>query len=153
LAIALCCAILSSLSRPPLAAAETAVDEYTFKLASGGEIRGKFLNVEERPRKQFVIETTSGGKLTLAKEDVAEFTKKPAREVEYERLRPTYPDTVEGQMALAEWCKQNQLLQARKTHLERVVQLDPKNEPANKALGHRLVEGKWMTYEEYMHDV
>ena len=51
--------------------------------------------------------------MKFVKKDVAEFTKKPAREVVYERLRPTYADTVEGQLALAEWCKQNQLLAAR----------------------------------------
>jgi hypothetical protein len=135
------------------AAAVPSGDEYIFKLASGGEIRGKFLNFDERPRTQYLIETSSGGRLTLDKDDVAEFSRKPARELEYEQLRPTYPDTVVGQLALAEWCKQNQLLEARKTHLERVVQLDPEHEQAHKALGHRRFEGKWMTYEQYMHDI
>ncbi len=146
-------ALASCLLALPAPAAETAGDEYVFKLASGGEIRGKFLNLDERPRARFLIETSAGGKLTLGKADVTEFTRKPARELEYERLRPTYPDTVEGQLALAEWCKQNQLPDARKTHLERVIQLSPDNEQAHKALLHRLVDGKWMTYEQYMQDV
>lgn len=137
----------------PAPGADTAGDEYVFKLATGGEIRGKFLNVDERPRTRFLIETSAGGKLTLARADVAEFTRKPARELEYERLRPTYPDTVEGQLALAEWCKENQLLEARKTHLERIVQLAPEHEQAHKALGHRLINGEWMTHEKYMEDV
>ncbi len=147
------CVVLGCLLGLPAPAADTAGDEYIFKLASGGEVRGKFLNLDERPRARFVIETSSGGKLTLGKDDVAEFTRKPARELEYERLRPTYPDTVEGQLALAEWCKQNQLPQARKTHLERVIQLSPDHEQARKALDYRLVEGKWMTYDQYMQDV
>jgi hypothetical protein len=149
-ALALAAAALSGLPAP---AADTAGDEYIFKLASGGEVRGKFLNVDERPRTRFVIQTASGGKLALDKDDVAEFVRKPARELEYERLRPTYPDTVEGQLALAQWCKENQLPQARKAHLQRVIQLDPNHAEARRALDHRLVEGKWMTYEQYMHDV
>jgi hypothetical protein len=128
-------------------------DEYVFKLFSGGEIRGKFVNVDQRPYAQYIVETPSGGRITLEKGEVEQFVRKPGREVEYERLRPTYPDTVEGHMALAQWCEKNFLHAARKTHLERVIQLDPEHEAARRALSYRKIKGQWITHKEYMETV
>ena len=38
--------VLGCLLRLPALAADTAGDEYVFKLATGGEVRGKFLNLD-----------------------------------------------------------------------------------------------------------
>jgi hypothetical protein len=131
----------------------TAGDEHVFKLFSGGEIRGKFVNVDQRPHPHYVVETPAGGRITLEKGEVQEVVRKPAREVEYDRIWATYPDSVQGQMELAEWCDKNYLSKHRKKHLERVIQLDPEHEEARRLLGFRKIKDKWFTHEEYMQNV
>ena len=68
---------------------------------------------------------------------------------EYDKIRPTYPDTVEGQWKLAQWCHEHELATQGKTHLRRVIELDPDNVDARRLLGYSKMEGKWMTEEEW----
>jgi hypothetical protein len=73
-------------------------------------------------------------------------------EAEYERIKADYPDTVDGQWKIAEWCREHHLLTDRKTHLERIIQLDPDHLGARRALGYQKQEGRWMTQAEIMTD-
>ncbi len=66
----------------------------------------------------------------------------------YRRIRPQYPDTVEGQLALAEWCAKRKLAEQQRAHLTKVLQISPDHEPARRLLGYRRVEGAWLTAEE-----
>ncbi len=120
-----------------------------FELSSGGRLRGEWLNREESPRETYVIKTAAG-QVVLAKVAVQKVvTEKPAQ-VEYESIRPNYPDTVEGQWSLAEWCREHNLSVERKTHLQRVVELDPDHATARRLLGYSKVDGAWKTQEEVM---
>jgi len=121
-----------------------------FQLANKGRIEGKLLNPDEQPREKYVIETKSGGRVTLAKAAVAEVVHQTAAQARYEEIRPQYPDTVEGQWELAEWCRENSNSAARKTHLERILELDPNHAAARRALGYTQVEGKWATQDSVM---
>src|ERR1700730_7226034 len=80
-----------------------------FMLASGGQIEGTLVNVQENPREKYVIKTALGCEVTLLKEQDKEVVHKNLREIEYDKLRHQYPDTVEGQWALAEWCREHHL--------------------------------------------
>ena len=71
---------------------------------------------------------------------------------EYEKVRRQYPDTVQGQLQLADWCRQHGLDAQRKTHLERVLQLDPDQAEARAKLGYHKVKDQWMTHAEEMAD-
>ena len=121
-----------------------------FVLANEGELRGEWLNREESPRQKYVIRTESGAEVTLQKSQVVKVVRESPVRLEYERIAPDYPDTVDGQWRLGEWCRAQRLPDLRKLHLQRVVELDPQHEAARKALGYSFVDGRWTTQEETM---
>jgi len=128
----------------------TAVGE-VFVLHNGGQVTGEVLNPDQKPRETYVIKTAGGGQLTLDKSQVKQIIYQRPEEAEYESIRSRYPDTVEGQWALAEWCREHQVLSAREKHLRRIVELNPDHEQARLALGYsRVYGGEWMTQEEAM---
>ncbi len=121
-----------------------------FVLAHGGRLEGELLNPEEKPRKTYSIRTTDGASLTLTAAQVQQVVAVRAEEREYEKIRHRYPDTVEGQWALAEWCRQQKLFTQRDTHLERLIELDPNHAEARRALGYSQVNGKWAKQDDVM---
>ena len=121
-----------------------------FLLGSGGRVVGRWLNPDEAPRQQYVIETPTGGRITLAKSQVKQVLDTRPEQLQYERIRPDYPDTVQGQWDLAEWCRLKRLSTQRKTHLKRVLELDGDHVRARHALGYTHLEGEWVRQEEIM---
>lgn len=121
-----------------------------FVLHTGGRIEGRLLNPNQSPRETFVIRPTFGGEIALPHDQVAQVITSSPEEQKYAQLRPTYPDTADGHWQLAEWCLKNRLLDQRRVHLERTIELDPEHEAARSALGYRKVQGTWMTRDEEM---
>jgi hypothetical protein len=121
-----------------------------FLLHSGGEVRGELLNPDQKPRAAYTIRTASGGQVTVQAAQVKQVIRQSPAEIEYDRLRPTYPDTVDGQWALAAWCLDHKLTKQRKVHLERVVALDADHLEARRALGFQRKDGRWVTQEMLM---
>jgi hypothetical protein len=121
-----------------------------FVLQSGGQVRGELANPNQSPRKSYIVKTPGGGQITLEARQVAEVKHQNAAELKYDQISATYPDTVEGQWKLAEWCRENHLPKQRKTHLERVVELDPNHANARHALGYSQIQGRWVTQEKLM---
>ena len=100
---------------------------------AAGKSRGRSVTAPDTPRYKYVIKTDLGGVVTLAKDQVKEILKRKPAEIEYEKKRHLFPDTVEGQWELAEWCEKNHLNEARKTHLRRIIELDPNHAAAQRA--------------------
>ena len=123
-------------------------DAEVFVLSGGGQITGTLLNPQESPRQKYLIQTDDG-RITLESTQVERVLNPSAAEREYEHIAPTFPDTVEGQWKLAEWCQQNKLGAQRRTHLERIVELDPDHARARALLGYIKAEGKWLTQKEF----
>jgi len=123
----------------------------TFFLANGGQLEGDLVNNVENPRTKYVVKT-SGGTITLTRAQVTDVKKSKPAELQYVKLRPQYPDTVEGQWTLAEWCRERQLTEQRVKHLERVIELDPDHQKARLGLGYQKVEGEWKTRDEIFQD-
>jgi hypothetical protein len=121
-----------------------------FVLAQGGQVVGELQNPEQSPRETYVVKDADGVVVTLSKAQVKQWIRPKPEEVEYEKIRATCPDTPDGQWELAEWCKERKLTAQRKVHLQRVVELDPDNEQAHKALGHVKKDGEWTTTHDYM---
>lgn len=121
-----------------------------FVLTNGGQVVGELLNPDELPRETYAIKTADGSRITLARGLVKETTYQRPAEIEYERIKPRYPDTIEGQWALAEWCRENKLEAQRKPHLERILQFNPDHEQARRVLGYGQIEGAWQTREQVM---
>lgn len=137
------------LSMAMLAARQVAAGE-TFVLENGGTVVGEILNPDQSPRTTYVIKTAEGAEITLEKAQVKQIIHQRADEVEYDKIRTRYPDTVDGQWELAEWCREKRLSAQRKKHLQRIIQLEPDHEQARRALGYSQIDGQWMTQEEAM---
>jgi len=121
-----------------------------FVLSQGGQVVGQLQNAERSPRDDYVIKTPEGILLTLTQSQVKQVQRPKPEDLEYDKIRTRYPDTVQGQWELAEWCKEQKMLAQRKSHLERVVEIDPDHEAAHKALGHTKIDGKWTTQRDFV---
>lgn len=126
------------------------VEADVFLLRGGGQIQGELLNPEESPRKEFLIQVAQGATVSLARDRVKRILANSSDEAQYQTIRPSFPDTAEGHWRLAAWCLERELLSHRRSHLERVLELDTNHEQARLALGHRKVNGRWMAREEEM---
>ncbi|HEY1599838.1 MAG TPA: HEAT repeat domain-containing protein [Pirellulales bacterium] len=123
----------------------------TFLLTNGGQVEGATQNTTETPRTRYVIKTSTG-EVTLRRDQVKEVHRTKPSELHYIKLRPQYPDTVEGQLDLATFCRNQQLTEQATRHLERVIELDPENAKARQALGYAKIDGEWKTREERFQD-
>jgi hypothetical protein len=122
----------------------------TFTLASGGQVDGEIVVSPDVPKDKMLIRTNSGGELTIDKNQVKQIDPHSPTEAEYERIRPTFLDTVDGQWQLAEWCREHSLLKQRRMHLERIISLDPNHKQARAALDFRFIDGRWIQPDELM---
>ncbi len=132
------------------AACPAAARSEVFVLHNGGRVEGELLNPDQSPRKEYVVRLAGGGQVTFDAAMVEQKLYQDPAEIEYEKIKPGYPDTVEGQWALAEWCLNNHLVPQRKVHLGRIIQLDPNHAEARRALGFSQINGEWKTQEEVM---
>ncbi len=123
-----------------------------FVLQNGSRIEGQLLNPEQSPRTVYLIRTPDGAQIGLHARQVVQVLRRRPAELEYEKIKPTYPDTVEGQLALAQWCLEHQLLPQRREHLQRVIQLDPNHREARAALGYIQINGAWKTHDQLMQE-
>jgi hypothetical protein len=121
-----------------------------FVLTSDGQIQGEIVNSPDTPKDKTVIRTLAGGEITLEKKQIKQIIPQSAAELEYEKIRPTYPDTVDGQWQLAEWCRDHSLSKQRQVHLERVIALDTDHKQARAALGYAMIEGRWIRRDDLM---
>jgi hypothetical protein len=130
----------------------TAAGAEALVLSGGGQIDGQLVDPAKRDAEQLTVRTPEGIRVTVARDQVAKLLRPSAAEIEYRRVAPTYADTVEGQWALAEWCKEQKLRNVRQVHLKRVVELDTNHKLARRALGYSQHAGRWMTQAEIMTD-
>ncbi|MGD9723276.1 MAG: HEAT repeat domain-containing protein [Pirellulales bacterium] len=133
-------------------ALERAAQADIFLLSGGGEVRGTLVNKDQDPRTSYIVRTTSGGQVTLAAEQVRKVTSQSPEQLKYDQIRGNYADTVADQWKLAQWCRENRLLNERRAHLERIVELDPNHVEARHGLGYSQVQGRWVTHDAKMKD-
>jgi PBS lyase HEAT-like repeat len=120
-----------------------------YELSSGGQIVGELIRREETPKQRYVIQTADGATVTIDRSQIKQVVSQTPAELEYQIIKPTYPDTAEGQTKLADWCRDNNLPRARQSALERVVELDPENRLARMALGYAQIDGRWVQPDQY----
>jgi hypothetical protein len=129
-----------------LLAARASAD--VFVLENEGRIQGEWLNKADAKADHYLIRTASGGTVKLARDQVVKVYVPSEAELEYDRIRDTYDDTAEGQWSLAEWCRERNLRDQRKKHLQRVIELDTNYADARRALGYSLIDNEWKTQDE-----
>jgi hypothetical protein len=120
-----------------------------FVLKSGGQVEGEWINRDDRRDAMHEIRTPSGIRLKVASAALATRIPQPAADEEYQRIAPTFGNTVEEQWELAQWCRDNDLSDRREVHLKAVVALDTDHVPARRALGYQQFRGEWQTREQH----
>jgi len=128
----------------PLLGLTPAVFADIFVLESGGKIQGELLNRDEQPRTKYVVRS-GAATINLPSEQVRETIHQSPADLEYARRAPVTADTVEAQWELAEWCRNNLLVKERRTHLRRIIEIDPNHQQARFALGYQFLKGGWIT--------
>lgn len=118
------------------------------ELQGGDILYGKITPSESRLTSS--IELEQGGRLTLPRRQIAGVTGESPAAIEYRKRAPTVPDTVEAQLALATWCRERKLIDQSRSHLRRVIQLDPEHEEARSQLGFQRHAGQWLTRDDVM---
>ncbi|TWU12239.1 hypothetical protein CA54_10620 [Symmachiella macrocystis] len=122
-------------------------------LKNGGEIRGliqKNARTANSKSPDVIVKTLGGSLVTVAKSEIESIQRRRLILEEYETQRRKTPDTVDGHWELARWCRNQRLTRQRRTHLKRIVELNPQDEHARRSLGHQKYDGEWMSREEYM---
>lgn len=66
----------------------------------------------------------------------------------YEQFRKGQPDNVAGHVRVALWCRQSGLVAQQAAHWRHVLQLDPNHQMAHLALGHRRINGVWISPDD-----
>ncbi|MHC4404488.1 MAG: polymorphic toxin-type HINT domain-containing protein, partial [Planctomycetota bacterium] len=84
----------------------------------------------------------------MKSDEIPEQTARDPRIAEYRRVRADYPDTVEGHLALAQWCVGKRLHEQARAHLNRVIRLEPNHVGARSLLGHRRIGDQWLSPDE-----
>lgn len=121
-----------------------------FDLRNGGRIDGELVNRQDTPRRKYVIRLHTGDLLTLDRNQIEQVVRQRPAEIEYGKIKARYPDTVDGQWRLAEWCREKNLPRLRQRHLERVIELDGDHLQARAALGYIRPDGVWKLRTELM---
>jgi hypothetical protein len=71
-----------------------------------------------------------------------------AKLAEYERVRAKHPDTVDGQLAIANWCAKRKLVQQERAHLTHLLEFSPDHGEARGRLGFVRSGGGWISNTE-----
>lgn len=121
-----------------------------FLLENGGTLQGTFLNRDRKSREPYLISIKPGIKVQLDAQQIEKVQPRRPIEDEYERLVPLFDETVEAQWKLCEWCDKHSLSEQRRSHLKRIIEIDPNHADARYALGFKHIHGQWTTQEEFM---
>lgn len=142
--VTICLAIAASVGTISQALADE------FLLAGGGRIVGELMNPDQSPRETYVVKTSLGGQVVLAKDRVSEVLAKSKLERFYEQHLPSVPNTVDGHWDMAEKCGKVNLKRQQTFHLEQVLKIDPEHSGARYALGFSKVDDRWVKTDEFM---
>ena len=121
-----------------------------FQLASGGELRGRLVNVKRQPTDDYIVTTRDGLQLTLPSKQVRRFVPKTDAQRNYETLLPRMPDDADGNWKMAQWCSGQGLTEEREYHLQEVLRYEADHKDARLALGFTSLDGKWIKTDDYM---
>ena len=114
-------------------------------LENGRSISGEIVEEDE----DYVVVRTKAGKLKISRERIRKIERGSPAEIFAKRLEELEEGDVEGHFKLGLWAKSVGLEKQARQMFEYVLKLDPEHEFAHIELGHRRLEGRWVTEEEY----
>jgi hypothetical protein len=121
-----------------------------FQLTGGGHLEGKLLAADDASKLNCTIELSAGGRVTIARSQIAKIETVTDAVAEYQKLARTSPDTVDAHWQLSEWCREHKLRDERRQHLDRIIELNPNHADARAALGFHQKDGQWMNRDDVM---
>ncbi|MDR1957900.1 MAG: hypothetical protein LBQ54_02455 [Planctomycetaceae bacterium] len=126
------------------------VDGEIFSLRNGGAVQGIIETSPQMEQKRWTVKTKEGILLELEhKNPVARIYKDVSKEqTSYENAAPFYENNVENHLKLAKLCKTYKMDSLSAMHFRQVIELDPEQGEARKALGYTKINGDWLTREE-----
>jgi hypothetical protein len=134
--------VLAAAALVVVAGAASADEVY---LRSGGRLTGE---VVQRTAEVLILEAEPG-RITLPASYVVRVVTGPSDlSLFRERAGRLANDDVGGWLALARWARERGLLTAARQAFEHVTTVDPANATAHQALGHVLMDGRWVSQEE-----
>jgi HEAT repeat protein len=137
-----------------LALSSGLVQAEVFVLSQGGRIRGQWLNRDKDSLEPYEIALDHGARLTLdawqVQRVLAPETEPAEASPDYQRRLAETADTVEGHWELAEWCRQENLGDQRRLHLQRILELDPHHAAARYGLGYHQFRGRWVRRQDFL---
>lgn len=122
-----------------LAIASTARAD-TLKLKSGKTLHGKIVSRDGA----LLRFRTPLGVMDVPQADIDSIEEGPAPWEEYDRVRPTFPDTADDQARLGEWCRDHGLEPQARKHFQRAIELDADHAAARSALGFKRHGTLWV---------
>lgn len=120
-----------------------------FELESGGTLQGAAADGTAE-RTSLKLNLADGGSVTIPRRLIVRTRPISEAEQDYKRVGPKTPDTVDGHLQTARWCRERGLAGQYTDHLRRVIELDPLHDEAHKLLGYQRVDGRWLTRDELM---
>jgi hypothetical protein len=120
------------------------------ELRNGGRIEGQIADAKDAEQSSYDITTADGGRLTIARSEVARVVPQSKDEQEYQLRARAAADTVDAHWNLAQWCRDKNLRNAYREQLAHILELDPKHAEARQALGYQKVNGQWMLRDDIM---
>ncbi|MGE3821826.1 MAG: hypothetical protein AB7I30_20625, partial [Isosphaeraceae bacterium] len=117
-------------------------------LRGGGTIPGKVVPDATDPERLTVILSRGKTPLRLQKSQVLDVLREPGPLDDYVTMRETVPATAEAQYELGLWCEKNKLRDLAELHFEAALTQDESFGPAHEKLGHREVNGVWLSGDE-----
>jgi hypothetical protein len=121
-----------------------------FELTGSGRLEGKLLPADDASKLNCTIELSAGGRVTIARSQIARIETITDGVAEYQKLARTSPDTADAHWKLAEWCREHKLRDERRQHIDRVIELNPNHAEARAALGFQQKNGQWMNRDDVM---
>src|SRR5712672_3276289 len=121
-----------------------------FELTGGGHLEGKLLPADDASKLNCTIELSAGGRVTIARSQIAKIDTVTDAVAEYQKMARTTPDTVDAHWQLSEWCREHKLRDERRKHLDRILELNPNHADARAALGFHQKDGQWMNRDDVM---
>jgi hypothetical protein len=144
------CFLLGGTALTWLLATPALIRAETFLLKSGGRIEAEQLNPARTPTEPYLLKTPLGLTLSLTPSQVHRVVVRSDVQKQYDAQVLAMPNTADGHWQMSEWCKEAGLLNARKQHLQAVLDLAPDHEQARAALGFGRVGNRWMTMDDVM---
>ena len=114
-------------------------------ITGGGVLTGTLENPNAAPDEDYLITLNDTDAVIVSHNQLRKKETLRAEVLEYRLTAPFAEDTVESHRKIAQWCRENKMPIEARLHQERIIELEPDDEQARKALGYEKKDGVWMT--------